>query len=162
MTERELEFTRLVREYKSTIYAVCYMFSNDSDEVADLFQDILVNMWKGFDKFRGESAPKTWIYRIAMNLCISADRKKRRSGEIVPLSVDIDPYDDSGSDARQVRQLYSRINRLGLVDRAIILLWLEALSYDEIGGIIGISAKNVAVKLVRIKEQLKKIGDDGE
>ena len=81
---------------------------------------------------------------------------------VAPAWLSMGYLDDSGSDARQVRQLYSRINRLGLVDRAIILLWLEALSYDEIGGIIGISAKNVAVKLVRIKEQLKKIGDDGE
>lgn len=75
----------------------------------------------------------------------------------MPLSVDINPYEDTDADAQQIRQLYDRIGKLGLVDRSIILLWLEALSYDEIGAIVGISPKNVSVKLVRIKEQLKKL-----
>ena len=76
------------------------------------------------------------------------------------LSVDINPYEDDGRDAQQIRQLYNRINRLGLVDRNIILLWLEGMCYDEIGAIMGISAKNVSVKLVRIREQLKQMSDD--
>lgn len=71
--------------------------------------------------------------------------------------MDIDPYEDTDADAMQIRQLYDRIAKLGLIDRSIILLWLEALSYDEIGEIVGISPKNVSVKLVRIKEQLKKL-----
>lgn len=161
-TDREIEFTGLVRDYKSTIYAVCYMFSTDTEEVADLFQDILVNMWNGFDSFRKESSPKTWVYRIALNACISADRKKKRRGEKVALSVDINPYEDTDEKALQVQQLYKRINRLGLVDRSIVLLWLEALSYEEIGEIVGMSAKNVSVKLVRIREQLKKMNDGRE
>lgn len=162
MTEREQDFTRLVREYKSTIYAVCYMFSKDNDEVSDLFQDILLKIWSGFDSFRKESSPKTWIYRIALNACISADRKKKKSGERVPLSIGIDPFDEVNENALQLRQLYSRINRLGLVDRSIVMLWLEALSYDEIGEIVGMSAKNVSVKLVRIREQLKNMKDGNE
>lgn len=76
------------------------------------------------------------------------------------LSVDIDPYEDTDEKALQVKQLYQRINRLGLVDRSIVLLWLEALSYEEIGAIVGISAKNVSVKLVRIREQLMKMSNE--
>lgn len=157
MDTREFEFTNFVREHKATIYTVCYMFSKDTDEVNDLFQDILIKLWKGFGSFKGESSAKTWIYRVALNSCLDADRKKKRAGERVPLSVDIDPYEDTDADALQIRQLYARINKLGLIDRSIILLWLEALSYDEIGEIVGISPKNVGVKLVRIKEELKKL-----
>lgn len=159
MTHQEQDFTHLVREHKATIYTVCYMFSTDEEEVNDLFQDILINLWKGFDSFRGESKVETWIYRVALNTCISADRKKRREGERVPLSVDFNLYEDTDADSRQVQQLYKRINRLGLVDRAIVLMWLENMSYDEIGAILGITAKNVSVKLVRIREKLKEIKD---
>ena len=135
------------------------MFSKDEEEVADLFQDILVNLWKGFAKFRGESSMSTWIYRVSLNTCISADRKKKRRGETVPLNMNINLFADSDEDTRQVRMLRSRIGRLGPFDRAIVLLWLENLSYDEIGAIVGISAKNVSVRLVRVREQLKNMSD---
>ena len=74
----ELEFAQTVREHKGTIYTVCYMFSNNPDEVADLFQEILINLWKGFPQFRGDSNVKTWIYRVSLNTCISSERKKSR------------------------------------------------------------------------------------
>lgn len=157
MNNIETEFTQLVKKHKSTIYTVCYMFSSDPDEVNDLFQETLINLWKGFPKFRGESKPETWIYRVALNTCISADRKKQSQGERIPLTMDINLYADTDDDSRQVQQLYKRINRLGLVDRAIVLMWLENMSYDEIGNILGISAQNVGVKLFRIKEELKKM-----
>ena len=160
MNSLELDFARIVREHKGTIYTVCYMFSKDEEEVADLFQDILVNLWKGFAKFRGESSMSTWIYRVSLNTCISADRKKKKRGETVPLNMNINLFADSDEDTRQVRMLRSRIGRLGPFDRAIVLLWLENLSYDEIGAIVGISAKNVSVRLVRIREQLKNMSDE--
>lgn len=152
--DKEIEFSRLVKEHKDTIYTVCYMFSNDRDEVNDLFQDVLINLWKGYASFRGESKLDTWIWRVSLNTCISAERKKKKAGQRVPLDMEADFFADSDPDNNQVRQLHSRINRLGLVDRAIVLLWLENLSYDEIGAIVGISAKNVSVKLVRIRQQL--------
>ena len=160
MDSLELDFAQIIREHKGTIYTVCYMFSKDEDEVADLFQDILVNLWKGFENFRGESSVRTWIYRVSLNTCISADRKKKRKGETVPLDMSINLFDDSAEDIRQVRMLQNRISRLGPFDRAIVLLWLENLSYDEIGAIVGISAKNVSVRLFRIKEQLRNMSDE--
>lgn len=75
MTEQE--FAQLVRENKSTIYTVCYMFSNDQDEVNDLFQEVLINLWRGIDSFKGDAKVTSWIYRVSLNTCISADRKKK-------------------------------------------------------------------------------------
>ena len=135
------------------------MFSNNPEEVADLFQEILINLWKGFPQFRGESNVRTWIYRVSLNTCISSERKKKRKVDTLPLSMDIDLFADSDEDTKQVQMLRDRINKLGPFDRAIVLLWLENLSYDEIGAIVGISAKNVSVRLVRIKEQLKKMSN---
>ena len=156
----ELEFAQTVREHKGTIYTVCYMFSNNPEEVADLFQEILINLWKGFPKFRGESNVRTWIYRISLNTCISSERKKSRMVETLPLTMDINLFYDSDDESKQVQMLRDRINKLGPFDRAIVLLWLENLSYDDIGAIVGISAKNVSVRLVRIKEQLKKMSNE--
>ena len=81
MNVSEKEFARIVREHKTTIYTVCYMFSKDKEEVEDLFQEVLIAMWRGFDSFRGESALRSWIYRISLNTCISADRKKHRRAD---------------------------------------------------------------------------------
>ena len=130
------------------------MFSNNPDEVADLYQEILINLWRSLPQFERRSSVKTWIWRISLNTCISIDRKKRRRSSL-PLELDIDLYNDSDRDTRQIKLLHERINRLGPFDRAIILLWLENMSYEEIGAIVGISEKNVSVRLYRIKEQLK-------
>jgi len=157
METLELDFAQIVKEHRSTIYTVCYMFSKDEDEVADLFQDILIKLWEGFAKFRGESNINTWIYRVSLNTCISAERKKKRKGEILPLTMDINLFDDGDEDIKQIRMLQKRISALGPFDRAIVLLWLENLSYEEIASIVGISVKNVSVRLFRIKEQLKKM-----
>ena len=158
MDTTEQQFAETVRQHKSTIYTVCYMFSKDNDEVGDMFQEVLVNLWKGYQSFHGDSDIKTWIYRIALNTCISLDRKKKRR-KTVPLSMDIDLYHDNDADTRQVKMLYDRITKLGPFDRAIILLWLDAVPYDEIAQIVGITTKNVSVRLVRIREELKKMND---
>ena len=160
MREKEKAFSDIVKRYKNTVFTVCYFFSNDQEEVNDLFQETLINLWQGFDSFQGKCDVKTWIWRVSLNTCLTFERKKKRSVETVPLNMDINLFTDTDDDTRQIQQLYHRINKLGVVDRAIILLWLENMSYEEIGQIIGISAKNVSVKLVRIKEQLKKMSND--
>ena len=129
MNAKEQQFINIIREHERTIYTVCYMFSNDTDEVNDLYQDILVRLWQGFDAFEGKSDIRTWIYRVSLNYCINFSNRQKKQRE-----------------------------RL-LVDRSVVLLWLEGLSYDEIGAILGISVKNVSFKLVRIKEQLKKMSN---
>ncbi|MBR5440141.1 MAG: sigma-70 family RNA polymerase sigma factor [Prevotella sp.] len=159
MTTIERQFAQIVAEHKSTIYTVCYMFSKDADEVSDLFQEVLVNLWKGFEGFEHRSDIKTWIYRVALNTCISLDRKKRRSST-VRLTMDINLFEDRDDDTRQIDLLHKRISKLQPFDRAIVLLWLENHSYEEIGQIVGITAKNVSVRLFRIREQLKQMSND--
>lgn len=156
MTEQE--FAQLVREHKSTIYTVCYMFSNDADEVNDLFQEVLINLWRGIDSFKGDAKVNSWIYRVSLNTCISADRKKKRQAT-VPLTMDVDLFEDDDADARQIQMLYKRVHRLRPFDRALVLLWLEGMPYEEIGAITGITAKNVSVRLSRIRVELKNMKD---
>lgn len=154
MDSKEKEFEKVVREHKSTIYTVCYMFSKDHDEVQDYFQNSLINLWLGFDSFRGMSKLETWIWRVTLNSCISDERKKKRRGTTVALEMASDLFTDTDSESKQVQQLHARIGKLDVMDRALVLLWLENMSYDDIGAIMGISTKNVSVKLVRIREKL--------
>jgi RNA polymerase sigma-70 factor (ECF subfamily) len=157
MKQEEEIFARLVREHKSTIYTVCYMFSKDEDEVQDLFQETLINMWKGMGGFREESKIDTWIYRVALNTCLTQERKKKREVKKVPLNMDVNYFEDNDANAKKARILHQRISQLAYVDRALVMLWLDGMSYDEMGAVVGISAQNVATKLFRIKEQLKKM-----
>jgi RNA polymerase sigma-70 factor (ECF subfamily) len=133
------------------------MFSRNKAEIDDLFQEILIRLWNGFDNYEGRSTAQTWIYRVALNTAINQDKKERRRIETVPLTVDIDPYEADDPKTQQIRELYDRISRLDLIDRSLILLWLEGISYDEIGAIIGITPNNVGVRLARIKEKLVKM-----
>ena len=152
--DKEHQFELLVRQHKRTIYTVCYMFSHNKAEIDDLFQEILIRLWNGFDTYKGRSGARTWIYRVALNTAINQDKKERRRIETVPLTVDIDPYEADNPKTEQVRKLYDLISQLELVDRSLVLLWLEGISYDEIGAIIGITPNNVGVRLLRIKEKL--------
>ena len=158
MKALEQEFELLVRRHKSTIYTVCFMFSKDSDEVNDLFQEVLINLWRGFPTFKGESKVETWIWRVSFNTCISQERKKKHTSRI-PLEMGIDLFHDKDEDTRQIQMLYQRIHQLKPFDRAIVLLWLEGMPYDEIATIVGITVKNVSVRLYRIKEELKKMSN---
>lgn len=160
METNEQEFNRMILENKSTIYTVCYMFSKDRDEINDLFQEVLVRLWRGYGSFQNKADIRTWIYRVSLNSCIDQQKKSRRRGERVSLNVYIDPFEDTDDKRLQIKQLYKRIHRLGLVDRGIILLWLEGLSYDEIAAIVGISVKNVSFRLVNIKNKLKEQTND--
>ena len=152
--DKEHQFELLVREHKRTIYTVCYMFSHNKTEVEDLFQEVLIRLWNGFDHYEGRSSARTWVYRVALNTAINQDKKERRRIETVPLTVDINPFEADDPKSQQVRKLHDLISQLELIDRSLVLLWLEGISYDEIGAIIGITPNNVGVRLARIKEKL--------
>ena len=152
--DKEHQFELLVREHKRTIYTVCYMFSHNKTEVEDLFQEVLIRLWNGFDHYEGRSSARTWVYRVALNTAINQDKKERRRIETVPLTVDIDPFEADDPKTQQVRKLHDLISQLELIDRSLVLLWLEGIPYDEIGAIIGITPNNVGVRLARIKEKL--------
>ena len=154
--EKERQFEELVRQYKRTIYSVCYMFSRDNEEVNDLFQEILVRLWLGFDQFENRSSVNTWVFRIALNTAINGSKKARRRPQTVPLSGEMDLYNEDDASLEQVRQLHAIIQRLDVMDRGLVMLWLEGIGYDEIAAIMGISVANVGVRLHRIKETLVK------
>lgn len=162
MTTKEQQFTKMVKEQKNTIYTVCLMFGEDAP-VDDLVQQTLINLWKGYDGFEGKSSVGTWVWKVAMNTCITASSKEKKhsKGRVSADSLGISEIDiaDAPAEDRQVKLLHDRIHQLGVFDRAIILLWLENLSYEEIGSIVGISPDNVSVRLVRIREQLKKMSN---
>ena len=151
-------FERIIEAHKASIYSVCYMYAANKIEADDIFQEILVNLWKGLKSFRGESELKSWVYRISLNTCISYQRKKRVKTE--PLDIAPEIFTTDSPAGRQTEQLRRRITRLDPMDRAIVLLWLEDMAYEEIGAIVGMTAKNVGVRLIRIKEKLKKQRND--
>lgn len=159
MNDKEFEFTKIVKEYKKTIYTVCYFYSKNSEEVEDLYQEVLISLWNGFSHFRGDCNMRTWVWRVSLNTCTSFERKKKRRVATVPLTMDIDLYNETDVESRQVQMLYERINRLDVFDRAIILLWLENMSYQDIADVVGVSVANITTRLFRIKEQLKSMSN---
>ena len=157
MDKQELEkaFIVLVEEHKRIIYKVCYVYAVDRENLNDLYQEVVINLWKAYPRFRGECAASTWVYRIGLNTCISFFRKSKSRPEVVPITVDLEAFADEEDKTASLRELYRMINSLGQLERALILLWLEERSYQEIADIIGISKNNVAVRLNRIREKLK-------
>lgn len=148
----------MIEQHEKIIYKVCLIYQDDTETIADRYQDIVLNLWLAYPKFKGESKISTWIYRIALNTCISEIRKQQSRPETIPLSYDMSEFiGDNHSDMDQVRELYQLIGQLNKWERALILLWLDDKSYDEIATIVGISKANVGVRLMRIKDKLKKL-----
>ena len=140
------------------IYKVCYLYTTPTAILNDLYQDVVLNLWKAFPKFRRECKISTWIYRIALNTCISFIRKEKNVPEFVTLNREGDWMTEENDPLQEMlRQLYRMINQLGQLDKSIILLYLEDKSYDEISEITGLTVTNVATKLSRIKDKLKKM-----
>lgn len=159
MSIKEQLFVDLLEKSKSTIYTVCYLFSNDRDEVQDLFQEILIRLWNGFDSFEKRSDWNTWVYRVAMNTALNEEKRKTRRPITLPITLEINPYDETAASDGQITELHRRIRSLELFERALVMLWLEDLSYDEIAAIVGISPQNVGVRLMRIKKKLIKMSN---
>lgn len=154
----EKEFMAVIREYDRVIYKVCYMYTSPNAPLSDLYQDVVLNLWRAYTKFRKECKISTWIYRIALNTCISFIRKEKNVPELISLTHQIDWITERKDPQNEmIRQLYRMINQLGQLDKSIILLYLEEKSYDEIAEITGLSITNVATKLNRIKEKLRKM-----
>ncbi|MBR5235660.1 MAG: sigma-70 family RNA polymerase sigma factor [Bacteroidaceae bacterium] len=162
MKKEELEkpFIALVTEYQRVIYKVCYMYATDEYTLEELYQETVINLWKAFPQFKEHSKVSTWVYRIAMNTCISYFRKSSVRPTTIPITFHMETtLADDSEQSGYLRELYRMISQLGKLDRALILLWLEDKSYQEIADIIGITKANVAVKINRIKEKLKKMSN---
>lgn len=154
----EREFLSVIREYERVIYKVCYLYTTKSATLNDLYQDVVLNLWRAYPKFRRECKISTWIYRIALNTCISFIRKEKNIPEIITLTQEADWMTEERDPlTEQLRELYRMINQLGQLEKSIILLYLEEKSYEEIAEITGLTVTNVATKLNRIKDKLKKM-----
>ena len=160
MENIEQEFVSIIREYERVIYKVCYLYATPHAPLNDLYQEAVLNLWKAFPKFRKECKMSTWIYRIALNTCISFIRKEKNMPEIVTLTREADRTEESDETEAMLRQLYRMINRLGQLEKSIILLYLEEKSYEEIAEITGLTLTNVATRLSRIKDKLRKMNKE--
>ena len=158
MEDQQQHFVSLIEQNKALIYKFCYMYASETDTPQDLFQEVVLNMWKGYPSFRGDSSIQTWMYRIALNTCVTFLRKSGARPKTTSLSEDLIVYDDA-TDTLQIKELYALINRLNEIEKAIVLLYLEERSYDEIAQIVGITRNNVGVRINRIKEKLSQMSN---
>ncbi|GAB3255235.1 sigma-70 family RNA polymerase sigma factor [Larkinella harenae] len=155
----EQEFVSLLNRHPGILYKVCSLFCNDPDDRNDLFQEIVLQLWKAFPQFRQEASVTTWMYRIALNTAVSNYRRKTGNVRLVPFSgseLHIPDLRDNAAD-ESIKALYDAIEQLSPVEKAIIMLYLDDKSYDEMASIMGISKTNVGVKLNRIKSKLEKL-----
>jgi len=163
MTLKEEKFKTIVDENEDRIMRICKFYNPNSEDQKDMYQEVLVNIWRSLDNFRGESAISTWIYRIAVNTSLSFAGKAYKE---MKLMVDADTQNLSSiinddlleeklQKEHQLNQLQAELNQLSVIDKALISLQLEGLSMREIADVIGITEPNVKVKIHRIKEQLR-------
>ncbi len=154
----ENQFVELIKTHQGIVHKVCGMYRRDPDDRKDLFQEIVIQLWKAFPKFRQEAKVSTWIYQIALNVAISDFRKESRKPIRVELSETFANISDNQYDysfEEKLKVLYQAIDQLSEVEKAIMMLYFEEKSNEEIAEIIGISQNNVRVKMTRIREKLR-------
>jgi RNA polymerase sigma factor (sigma-70 family) len=149
------EFVDILNNHRGLIYKVCHLYCDDPEDRKDLFQEIVLQVWKSLGSFRQESTIGTWMYRIALNTAITHFRKEKRLGGKVSLNgIDIPDLNDSSEKEDQLKELFKAIEDLDRIDKSIILLYLEEKNYEEISEITGLTRTNVGVRLNRIKIKL--------
>ena len=159
-SEKKNEFLALVEENQDIIHKICGVYAWNDHERWDLRQEILYQLWKAFDSFRKDSKFTTWMYRVALNTALLRMRNRRGEMPVERLSEhreNIRAKTPMPEETEEIKRLYKAINGLREFDRAIVLLYLEEVSYREIGEITGISEGNVSVRLVRIKKKLREM-----
>lgn len=156
----EKEFVTLVNRHIGMIYKVCNIYCQDPEDKKDLFQEIVLQLWRGYASFRQEAQFSTWLYRVALNTAISNYRKvvkRPRKTSLAEAGIDIPDAADISFGDEKVKLLYKAIEQLTPIEKAMIMLHLDGCTYNEIAAITGISNNNVGVKLNRIKSKLEKI-----
>ena len=156
--DEEHKFVNLINEHQGLIHKVCIMYENDREVRNDLFQEIVLQLWKSFPTFRGEAKISTWMYRIALNTAISGFRKETRKIVTEDLrEVHFNISDNGDESEENLQKLQWAIRQLNEIDRAMIMMALEEVPYEEIAETIGISQNNVRVRMNRIREKLRKL-----
>jgi RNA polymerase sigma factor (sigma-70 family) len=151
------QFTRVIKENKGLIFKVSALYTNTPDDRSDLQQEIVYQLWKSFGSFKRDSKLSTWMYRVALNTAIYHLKQTKRRGNTIPLELEVDRFAEEQDKAEegQIQQLYAQIQMLNLLERGIILLFLEGKKYEEISAIVGITPSNVGTRISRIKEKLR-------
>ena len=160
MSDKTLIFTNLIEENQGIIHKICRIYTDDEFSHEDLFQEIVLQLWRSFDSFKGDSKFSTWMYRVSLNTAIILIRKKNRT--IVTSSIEnqiitIDTNDQDPESEERLQLLYAAIKLLNDVERALVLMYLEDLPYKDIAETLGISEVNARVKMNRVKLKLKEI-----
>lgn len=158
--ELEHSFVSLLEENQNIVHKICRLYTNDSEAHNDLFQEITIQLWRAYPKFRGDSKFSTWMYRVALNTAITLYRKSKRSiktqdYEGVSFKISSVPYDDTIE--QQLKLMYSAVKDLNDIDKALVFLYLEDKNYKEISETLGITEVNARVKMNRIKGKLRTI-----
>ena len=156
--ELEKKFLAELDANQNIIHKVCRVYTNNADDHKDLFQEITIQLWKAYERFRGEAKFSTWMYRVALNTAISLYRKQKRTINTSALfdnqkELTYEGYDDTQD--QQLKALYTAIHKLNDIEKALVLLFLEDKSYKEISEYLGISEVNARVKMNRTKVKLK-------
>lgn len=158
----------IVRENEARIRRICRVYAEGPDAAEDLFQDVLVQLWRSFDSFRGTASRGTWVYRVALNTALSGRRSRRRRPEVPleeagPARPAAAPSPDRVLERKQARErLYGAIARLRPVERALVAMSLDGRSYREMAEVMGISESNVGVKLHRARARLAELVRDAD
>ncbi|OMP32775.1 RNA polymerase sigma factor [Mangrovimonas sp. DI 80] len=160
--DKELEhsFVKLLEEHQNIVHKVCRLYTNNQDAHNDLFQEITIQLWKAYPKFRGDAKFSTWMYRVGLNTAITLYRKSKRridtqEFDTVQFKIKSEEYDDT--EEQQLKLLYNAVYQLNDIEKALVFLFLEDKNYKEISETLGISEVNARVKMNRVKTKLKTI-----
>jgi RNA polymerase sigma factor (sigma-70 family) len=158
--EQEKQFEKLISDHKSLLYKICRVYAYTDADRQDLFQEIVIQLWKAYPNFKGNAQFSTWLYRVAINTAITGLRKKKHeitSYESVSRIEHISDDNSAVATEDQLQQLYKAIEQLSDVEKAIVMLYMEDRPYTEMEDILGISQGNLRVKMTRIKEKLRQL-----
>lgn len=160
--DKELEhsFVKSLEENQNIVHKVCRIYTSDPESHNDLFQEITIQLWKAYPKFRGESKFSTWMYRVSLNTAITLYRKSKRSiktsdVDIADFRIKAEEYDDEVE--QQLKLMYAAVKELNDIEKALVFLYLEDKNYSEIADTLGISEVNARVRMNRVKTKLKNI-----
>ncbi len=158
--ELEHQFVTNLEKHQNIAHKICRIYTSDQHSHNDLFQEITIQLWKAYPKFRGDSKFSTWMYRVALNTAITIYRKKKRTittqdFESVHFKIKAEEYDDEAE--RHLKMMYDAIKELNDIEKALVFLYLEDKNYAEISETLGITEVNARVKMNRVKKKLKNI-----
>lgn len=158
--ELEQKFVKDLEQNQNIVHKVCRIYTNNQDAHNDLFQEITIQLWKAYPKFRGDAKFSTWMYKVALNTAITLYRKSKRTIQTqdfdsVQYKIQSNEYDDT--EEQRLRFLYKVIHQLSDIEKALVFLYLENKNYKEISETMGITEVNARVKMNRVKNKMKKI-----